>query len=140
MTKYYHKKGNRIVKYALLNLIADIMKSNATASFTWLDEGYENDNQRIHFTYGGIRCILDGVGCPVTLDDGLPDGTIKLKYTMLHNEKTYESLFSLSDIHINTLEKIACEVYDTLRREDDDEYDQVRNDYVSNFLDTYLCR
>lgn len=139
MTNYQHKEGNRIVKCALLNLIADIMKSNATASFTWLDEGHENDNQRIHFFSDGIRCILDGVGCPVTLGNGLLDGIIRLKYTMLHNKKTYESLFSLSDIRINTLEKIACEVYNTLRNpEKDDEYDIVRDEYVSGFLDTYL--
>ena len=137
MTKYQRQQGNRIIKVALLNLIADIMKSNATASFTWLDEGYENDNQRIHFTSDGHKCMLEGVGCP-----NVEKGIIPLKVrTEWEGEKDVlvDVDLEMQFLHINTLEKIACEVYDTLRNpEKDDEYDIVRNDYVSNFLDTYL--
>ena len=136
MTQYYHKKGNRIVKYALLTLIADIMKSNATAHFVWLDEGYENDNQRIHFSSDGTKYMLEGVGCP-----DLEDGSIVLKITSTTTKQSDKVLFFLPKLHINTLEKIACEVYDTLRDpEKDDEYDIVRDDYVSGYLDTYLAR
>ena len=132
MTNYQHKKGNRIIKIALLNLIADIMKSNATASFTWLDEGYENDKQRIHFTYCGIEQMVVGMWCP-DVENGLI--TLKTKNGLGQVAITA----NIKDIRIQTLEKIACEVYDTLRDpEKDDEYDIVRDDYVSNFLDTYL--
>lgn len=137
MTKYYHKKGNRIVKYALLNLIADIMKSNATASFTWLDEGYENDNQRIHFSSDGHKCMLVGVGCP-----DVEKGIIPLKVrTEWEGEKgvLVDVNLEMQFLHIKTLEKIACEVYDTLRDpEKDDEYDIVKGDYIETFLDTYF--
>lgn len=137
MTKYYHKKGNRIVKFALLNLIADIMKSNATASFTWLDEGYENDNQRIHFSSDGHKCMLTGVGCP---DVG--KGIIPLKVnTEWEGEKDVlvDVNLEMQFLHIKTLEKIACEVYNTLwDPEKDDDYDIVKSDYIQTFLDTYF--
>ena len=139
MTNYYHKKGNRIVKYALLTLIADIMKSNATASFTWLDEGYENDNQRIHFSSDGHKCMLEGVGCP-----NLEKGVIPLKVRTEWDgepDALVDVSLEMQFLHINTLEKIACEVYNTLwDPEKDDDYDMVRDDYVSGFLDTYLAR
>ena len=139
MTNYYHKKGNRIVKYALLTLIADIMKSNATASFTWLDEGYENDNQRIHFSSDGHKCMLEGVGCP-----NLEKGVIPLKVRTVWDgepDVLVDVNLEMQFLHINTLEKIACEVYNTLwDPEKDDEYDIVRDDYVSGYLDTYLAR
>ena len=137
MTKYYHKKGNRIVKYALLNLIADIMKSNATASFTWLDEGYENDNQRIHFSSDRHKCMLVGVGCP-----NVEKGIIPLKVkTEWEGEKDVlvDVNLEMQFLHIKTLEKIACEVYNTLwDPEKDDEYDIVKGDYIETFLDTYF--
>lgn len=139
MTNYYHKKGNRIVKYALLTLIADTMKSNATASFTWLDEGYENDNQRIHFNSDGHKCMLEGVGCP-----DIEKGIIPLKVrTEWEGEKDalVDVNLEMQFLHINTLEKIACEVYDTLRDpEEDDEYDIVKDYYIGSFLDEYLYK
>ena len=134
MTNYYHKKGNRIVKYALLELIADIMKAGAVASFTWLDEGYENDNQRIHFTSDGHKCMLVGVGCPDVVNGIIP---LKVR-TEWEGEKDVlvDVNLEMQFLHINTLEKIACEVYDTLRLEDEDEYENVRREYVANWLDT----
>ena len=139
MTNYFHKKGNRIVKYALLTLIADIMKSNATAHFVWLDEGYENDDQRIHFSSDGHKCMLEGVGCP-----DVEKGVFPLKVrTEWDGEKDVlvDVNLEMQFLHINTLEKIACEVYNTLwNPEKDDEYDMVRDDYVSGYLDTYLAR
>lgn len=139
MTQYYHKKGNRIVKYALLTLIADIMKSNATAHFCWLDEGFESVKDMIHFSSHGHKCILLGVGCP-SPELGVIDLTVLTDFEDVKNERVDVPLF-MSDLHINTLEKIACEVYNTLwDPEKDDEYDIVRDDYVSGYLDTYLAR
>ena len=138
MTNYYHKKGNRITKFALLNLIADIMHEKAVA-VVHTDEGYENENQRIHFKVDGIRYVLDGVQCP-----DVEKGTITLNITSsltgaFDKPLCYEAVFSLSDIHINTLEKIANEVYDLLWvPELNDDYDMVREVYINEFLDTYF--
>lgn len=138
MTQYYHKKGNRITKFALLNLIADIMHEKAVA-VVHTDEGYENEKQRIHFKVDGIRYVLDGVQCP-----DVEKGTITLNITSsltgaFDKPLCYEAVFSLGEIRISTLEKIANEVYDLLWiPELNDDYDMVREDYINGFLDTYF--
>lgn len=136
MTQYQRKQGNRIVKYALLTLITDIMTQTKT-QFVWLDEGYENDNQRIHFSSGGHKCMLEGVGRP-NPELGVIDLTVRTDFEGEKDQRVDVPLF-LSDIHINTVEKIACEVYNAIwNPEKDDDYDIVRDEYVSGFLDTYL--
>ena len=134
MTNYYHKKGNRIVKYAFLDIIENIMKSNAVASFTWLNEGYENDNQRIQFKLNGCKYRLEGVGCPNT-----ELGIIKLKVTRIDDKKVFDWTFDIGGIRIKTLEKIACEVYNTLwNPEEDEEWDDIRNNTIEYYLDTFF--
>lgn len=136
MTQYQRKQGNRIVKFALLTLITDIMTQTKT-QFVWLDEGYENDNQRIHFSSSGHKCMLEGVGRP-NPELGVIDLTVRTDFEGEKDQRVDVPLF-LSDIHINTVEKIACEVYNALwNPEKDDEYDMVRDYYVSGYLDTYL--
>ena len=136
MTNYYHKKGNRCVKYALLNAISDIMKDRAVAH-AWIDEGYESEKDMIHFTSGGHKCILLGVACP-----DIDAGTIELEVlTDWDGEKDQQVTVNLnaSDIHINTLDKIACEVYNRLwDPEEDEEWDEFRKEWVAWALDTYL--
>ena len=137
MTNYMHKKGNRIVKFAYLNIIADIMKTNATAKFVWLDEGFENNSQRVHFNSGGHKCILAGVGCP-NLEDATIPLTVETEWEGKPNQRVDVTL-NISDIHINSLEKIACEVYNTLwNPEKDDEWEDVERDCIGYFIDTYL--
>ena len=137
MTKYFHKKGNRIIKYTFLCIIEDIMKSNATAHFCWLDEGYDSVKDMIHFSSCGHKCILRGVSCP-----NPSDGTIGLTlWTDWNGEKNQcvDVTLNARDIHINTLEKIACEVYNTLwNPEKDDDWDMVKDESISLALDTYL--
>lgn len=136
MTNYMHKKGNRIVKFAYLNIIADIMKTNATAKFCWLDEGYESNSQRIHFTSRGHRCMLVGVGCP-----DLDNATLPLTVHTLWkgSPQKVDVTLNISQIHIDTLEKIACEVYNTLwNPEVDEDWEVAKDETVSHFLDTYL--
>ena len=57
--------GNDIVRFAYLDLIETSMKKIMFRGTNHLDlEGYENDSQRVHFTYGGKRCMLQGVWLP----------------------------------------------------------------------------
>ena len=141
MTNYQHKKGNRIVKFALLTIIQDIMKTRAVAKFVWLDEGFENDSDRVHFTSGGHKCILAGVGCPEVLDDTLTGNLpviVETEWEGKPNQRVDVTL-NISDIHINSLEKIACEVYNSLwLPESDEDWEIVRQETVAQYLDTYL--
>ena len=132
MTNYYHRKGNQVIKCAFLDIIQYIMKENATASFIWLDEGYENDKQRISFSCNGQQYRIEGVGCPNDDYDSLP-------LTVSTDGRTETITFTIGDIKISTLEKIACEVYNTLwDPEKDEEWDRMKDMTVGYFLDTYL--
>ena len=137
MTKYMHKKGNRITKVAFLAIISDIMKTRAVAHFVWLDEGFDSDSDRVHFTSGGHKCILAGVGCP-NLEDATIPLTVETEWEGKPNQRVDVTL-NISDIHINSLEKIANEVYDALwLPEEDDDWETVREETVAHYLDTYL--
>ena len=141
MTKHYHKKGNRIIKYAYLLIISEIIESNNKGKPCWLDEGYENEAQRIHFTSEGHRCILAGVKCPPK-EDGNLTGYLPLivetKWENNDNQKV-EVTLPISKIHIATLRKITCEVYDNLRDpEKDPDWLTIEMETVANFLDTHI--
>ena len=131
MTQYYQKMGNRVYKAALLELIQDIMWKKAV-SFVHTDEGYSYESDMIHFSSDGHKCILYGVGCP-----NVEKGTIPLK--VLTDGVMMDIDLEMQFLHIKTLEKIANEVYDLLWiPEEDDDWETVKSDYVSGFLDTYF--
>ena len=131
MTRYYRKKGNRVYKSALLQLIQDTMWEKAVA-FVHTDEGYSYESDMIHFSSDGHKCILLGVGCP-----NVEKGTIPLK--VFTDGDTVDVEVEMQFLHINTLEKIANEVYDLLwNPEEDEDWEDVKSGYTSYFLDTYF--
>lgn len=131
MTNYYHKKGNRVYKWALLQLIQDTMWEKAVA-VVHTDEGYEQESDMIHFSSDGHKCILLGVGCPK-----VEEGIIPLK--VLSDGEVWDVNLEMQFLHIKTLEKIACEVYTLLYDpEQDPDWEDIRDDYVTGFLDTYF--
>lgn len=131
MTNYYHKKGNRVYKWALLQLIQDTMWEKAVA-FVHTDEGYSYESDMIHFSSDGHKCILLGVGCPK-----VEEGIIPLE--VLTDGERYKVDLEMQFLHIKTLERIANEVYDLLwDPEQDPDWEDIKRDYVSNFLDTYF--
>ena len=136
MTNYYHKKGNRVYKWALLQLIADTMWDKAV-SFVHTDEGYSYESDMIHFSSDGHKCVLLGVGCPKP-----SEGIIPLKVrTEWEGEKdvAVDVNLEMQFLHIKTLERIAEEVYSLLSDpEDDPEWEEVKSDYTCHFLDTYF--
>jgi len=137
MNSYRHKKGNRITKVAFLAIVSDIMKTRAVSHFVWLDEGFDSDADRVHFTSGGHKCILAGVGCPDLENCTIPL-TVETDWEGKPNQRVDVTL-NISDIHINSLEKIACEVYNTLwLPEFDEDWEIVRQETVAQYLDTYL--
>ena len=136
MTNYYHKKGNRIYKQALLQLIQDTMWDKAV-SFVHTDEGYCYDSDMIHFSTCGRKCVLLGVGCP-DVERGVIPLTVLTEWMDKPNQRVDVDL-NMSDLHIKTLERIANEVYDLLwNPEDDPDWEEVLEDYVADFFDTYF--
>lgn len=131
MTNYYHKKGNRVYKWALLQLIRDTMWDKAVA-VVHTDEGYDREEDMIHFSSDGHKCILLGVGCPK-----VEEGIIPLK--VLSGGEIWDVNLEMQFLHIKTLERIANEVYDLLwDPEEDPDWEDIKRDYVAGYLDTYF--
>ena len=90
----------------------------------------------VRFSSHGHKCTLLAVKCPN------PELSV-LELTVLtelngKKERVEVPLF-MSDLHINTVIRIANEVYDLLWiPEEDDDWDIVYKEYVANFLDTYI--
>ena len=147
MTQYYHKKGNRVYKWALLQLIQDIMWEKAVA-VVHTDEGYDYEGDMIHFSSDGHKCILLGVGCPKVEEGIIPLKVLDLSLSEYKETPTglkkvkgvpVDVNLEMQFLHIRTLERIANEVYDLLwDPEQDPDWEDIRDDYVTGFLDTYF--
>ena len=145
MTEYYHKKGNRVYKAALLQLIQDTMWDKAVA-FVHTDEGYSYESDMIHFSSDGHKCILLGVGCPKVEEGIIPLKVLDLSLSEYKETPTglkkvkgvpVDVNLEMQFLHIKTLERIANEVYDLLwDPEEDPDWEDIKKDYVSAFLDT----
>ena len=136
MTSNENYKQNRIIKRAYLSIISDIMKQNATAKFCWFDEGYESKSQLIHFTNSRHKCMLIGVSCP-NIEKGNIKLTVVTEWEGKPNQRV-DVVLNIDNIHINTMRKIAYEVYDTLwNPEEDEDWVIVEKETIANFIDTY---
>ena len=106
-------------------------------------EGYENDADRVHFTYDGKRCMLQGVWLP-NLDADKPS---KLSLSVFVFERVGRDAWSwnqlrdvtidLRDMRFKTLDRIAYEVYDYCKGEDDPDYEEARRDCIAGWMDNY---
>ena len=138
MTEYYHKKGNRIIKYAFLTEIQCLLENNGLRFLEFEDNAFAYESDRVKFTSGGHKCRLLGVGMP-----NLDDATLPLRVrTDWEGEKNVDVdvTLHLSDIHIKTVERICYEVYDWLRGENDEDWHEFRKELVAGWLDTDLYR
>ena len=125
----------RCVKMACLDLI---QYSLATLGVSVLHmDGYERDDDRIHFKNDGHRCILYGVEIPSS--DDFNDGIIRLIVLTTHNgiRDLWTVPLSLDGFRTSTLKKIACEVYDWCKGEDWDDWDDAYKDTVAGWIDSY---
>lgn len=135
MTEYRKKFLNRIFKFAMLNLIEDTMKSKAVA-FVHTDEGYDKESDMIHFSSDGHNCILLGVGCP-NHDNAIIPLKVRTEWEGKPNVSVDVNL-ELEFIHINTIEKIACEVYSLLwNPEEDEEWEVIRQWYFESYMQEF---
>ena len=133
-----------IVRFAYLDLIETSMRKIMFKGTSHLDlGGYENDADRVHFTYDGKRCMLQGVWLP-NLDADKPS---KLSLSVFVFKRTSKNSWSwnqlrdvtidLRDMRFKTLDRIAYEVYDYCKGENDDDYEEARRDCIAGWMDNY---
>ena len=96
--------------------------------------GYENDNDRVRFTYGGKRCLLYGIK-DINAETG--DFTLRVIATNDGVRDIWELPVNVKDFRFKTLDRIAYEVYDFCKDDDDDEYEEVQKDYIAGGMDRY---
>jgi hypothetical protein len=132
--------GNSITKHAYLELIADsIRKITRYNGLSHIEMGgYDRDEDRVQFRYGGKRCILYGAWIPA-IDDPANPGTITLQVKARVNGTTdvYDLPIDIRDFRFKTLDRIAYEVYDYCKGENDDDYETAIKEYIADGMDRY---
>lgn len=130
--KIPQRVGNSIVKHAYLELIVEALADRSVAHFTL--DGYENDNDRVHFTYGGKKCILYGVHYT-----NPEDGILKLDVLATNDgvRDIWELPIDIRDMRFQTLDRIAYEIYDFCKDADWEDYEDVRKEYIAQGMDAY---
>lgn len=132
--------GNAIAKHAYLELIADSMRKIMFSGLSHIEmDGYENDADRVHFKYGGRRCTLFGVWLPIIDDPSKPDTLVVMVKANTGNGTTdmYDLPIDSRDLRFKTLDRIAYEVYDYCKGEDDPEYEDAIQEYIAGGMDNY---
>lgn len=128
--------GNAIAKHAYIELIVDSIAKITKATYLSLD-GYENDNDRVKFIYGGKKCVLHGVWKP-NLDAFVPD-TLPLTVFATNDGVTdrWDIVIPVKDFRFKTLDRIAYEVYDYCKDAEDPDYEEAIQDYIAGGMDNY---
>ena len=124
--------GNSIARFAYLEIIDDTLKLLSVNRMEM--GGYENDNDRVRFTYGGKKCLLYGIG-NINTDSG--DFTIQVIATNNGVRDIWELSVNVKDFRFKTLDRIAYEVYDYCKGEDDPDYEEARKEYIADGMDRY---
>ena len=131
------KTGNAITRHAYLELIFDSMYKVMRSPIHLELDGYENDKDRVHFTYGGKKCVLHGVFLP-DLDESKPDTLAMTVFAENNKEKTlWDITVDLRDLRFKTLDRIAYEVYDYCKTPYDRDYEETIKDYIAGNMDAY---
>ena len=124
--------GNSITRFAYLELIDDAMKLLSVNRLEM--SGYAYDSDRVQFTYGGKKCLLYGIG---NINTETGNFTVKVIATNNGVRDIWELPVNVKDFRFKTLDRIAYEVYDYCKREDDPDYEEVRQDYIADGMDRY---
>lgn len=124
--------GNSIARFAYLELIDDTLKLLSVNHMSLT--GYAYDSDRVHFTYGGKKCLLYGIG-GINTETG--DFTVQVIATNDGVRDIWELPVNVKDFRFKTLDRIAYEVYDFCKGEEDDEYEDVIKEYIAGGMDNY---
>ncbi len=132
--------GNGLVRIAYLRLIYDSIKKNAFSGLSHIElDGYENDNDRVKFTYGGRKCTLFGVWLPDLSNIAEVPATLPVTVhaTLDDHAGLFDITIDVRDFRFKTLDRIAYEVYDYCKSSDDDDYEDAKREYIANEMDAY---
>jgi hypothetical protein len=138
--KIPQRVGNSITKHAYLELIADsIRKITRYNGLSHIEMGgYDRDEDRVQFRYGGKRCILYGAWIPAIDDPSKPDIiTLQVKARVNGTTDVYDLPIDIRDFRFKTLDRIAYEVYDYCKGENDDDYETAIKEYIADEMDNY---
>ena len=124
--------GNSITRFAYLGLIDDTLKLLSVNRLEM--DGYAYDSDRVRFTYGGKKCLLYGIG---NINTETGDFTIQVIATNDGVRDIWELPVNVKDFRFKTLDRIAYEVYDFCKGEEDDDYEDVRKEYIADGMDRY---
>lgn len=124
--------GNSIAKYAYLELIDDSLKLLSVNRMGM--EGYAYDSDRVHFTYGGKKCLLYGIG---NINTETGDFTVQVIATNDGVRDIWELPVNVKDFRFKTLDRIAYEVYDYCKDAEDPDYEEAIKDYIAGNMDNY---
>lgn len=124
--------GNSITRFAYLELIDDTLKLLSVNRLEM--DGYAYDSDRVRFTYGGKKCLLYGIG-GINTETG--EFTVQVIATNDGVRDVWELPVNVKDFRFKTLDRIAYEVYDFCKGENDDEYEDVIKEYIANEMDNY---
>ena len=133
--KIPNKVATSLERRAYLDIIHDSIKKLGEKYHIVHLTGYENDNQRVAFQYAGKKCKLYAVSLP-----DFDKGTIVL-VVFAKNGGEKEELWGVSvevrDLRLKTLDRIAYEVYDYCKGEDDRDYEDEVKDTLAGWMDNY---
>lgn len=132
--KIPNRVGYDIARIAYLEVIYDSIKKLGSKYHIVHLEGYSDLKDRVQFTYGGKKCYLYAVGLP-NLETG--DFTIQVRAKNKDVLTLWELPVNVQDFRFKTLDRIAYEVYDYCKEEDDQEYEEVRKEYIAGGMDNY---
>ena len=124
--------GNSITRFAYLELIDDTLKLLSVNRLEM--DGYAYDSDRVRFTYGGKKCLLYGIG---NINTETGDFNIQVIATNDGVRDIWELPVNVKDFRFKTLDRITYEVYDFCRREEDDDYEDARKEYIADGMDRY---
>ena len=130
--KIPQRVGNSIAKHAYLELIDDTLKLLSVNRMEM--SGYAYDSDRVHFTYGGKKCLLYGIG-NINMDTG--DFNIQVIATNDGVRDIWELPVNVKDFRFKTLDRIAYEVYDYYKNENSVDYEEARKEYIACGMDRY---
>ena len=133
MSMNKRKKENLLYRYAMLDIIGVCIYNLKNKGEAIYLDGYDTDNDRVHFINEKHKCVLYGVKA-VDYDNG----TITfLVLTKLNGVKDiYEVTLDIMTFKCDTLKRIAYEIYDYVKTADDIDFEQYAKEMVAGWIDT----
>jgi hypothetical protein len=136
------QKENHIVRLAIMDMLTDCLwrgwSKNAMSDKPLkkrgiILDGYENEKDMVHFTNDGHKCILVGVS-DVDMVEGLIHFILRTKLD--GNLDDYEVILPVESFRLNTLKRIAYEIYDYVGFGEDKDFEECYKETVANWFDT----